>query len=123
MVLGVMLGLRPWSLPTFLAALLAVVCATTMQEVFVSCGARLCFTSFFPAILIASLLGGTPAGIFATVLTIPIAWWAFMPPYFEFNPLTRGDYDNLAMFVLASSLIVAFAGLCREALSLARDRP
>jgi len=41
-----------------------------------------------PAILIASLVGGAPAGIFATLLTIPIVWWAFMPPYFEFSPFT-----------------------------------
>jgi Domain of unknown function (DUF4118) len=82
------LKLRPWSLSTFMAALLAVAFATTMQELFAEFGARICFAGFFPAILIASLLGGAPAGIFATLLTIPIVWWAFMPPYFEFSPFT-----------------------------------
>ncbi len=116
------LRLRPWSISTFLAALLAVAVASTMQEVLVSFGARLCFASFFPAILIAGLLGGAPAGIFAILLTIPIAWWAFMPPYFEFNALRPTDYDALGMFLLASSLIVAFSRLCREALALSRRR-
>jgi K+-sensing histidine kinase KdpD len=91
------LMLRPWSLSTFMAALLAVAFATTMQELFAEFGARLCFSGFLPAILIASLVGGAPAGIFATLLTIPIVWWAFMPPYFEFSPFTPADREALAI--------------------------
>jgi hypothetical protein len=113
--------LRPWSLSTFLAALLALAFATTMQEVFASFGATLYFAGFFPAILIASLIGGAPAGIFATLLTIPIVWWAFMPPYFEFNPLTAADYDSFTTFLLSSSLVVSFSQLCREALAILRQ--
>jgi K+-sensing histidine kinase KdpD len=113
--------LRPWSLSTFLAALLALAFATTMQEVFASFGATLYFAGFFPAILIASLIGGAPAGIFATLLTIPIVWWAFMPPFFEFNPLTAADYDSFTTFLLSSSLVVSFSQLCREALVILRQ--
>jgi K+-sensing histidine kinase KdpD len=112
--------LRPWSLSTFLAALLALAFATTMQEVFASFGATLHFAGFFPAILIASLIGGAPAGIFATLVTIPIVWWAFMPPYFDFNPLTAADYDSFTTFLLSSSLVISFSQLCREALAILR---
>src|SRR5882757_3145132 len=115
---GYILRLRPWSFHTFLAALLAVVFATTMQEVFASFGSTLHFAAFFPAILMASLLGGAPAGIFAALLTIPIVWWAFMPPIFEFNPLTPTDYDRFAIFLLSSSLVICFSQLCREALAI-----
>ena len=117
-----LLRLRPWSISTFLAALLAVALATTMQEILASFGARLCFAGFFPAILVAGLLGGAPAGIFAALVTIPIVWWAFMPPYFEFNPLTPADYDSFATFLLTSSLLIAFSQLYREALTLLRNR-
>jgi K+-sensing histidine kinase KdpD len=117
-----LLRLRPWSISTFIAALLAVALATTMQEILASFGARLCFAGFFPAILVASLLGGAPAGIFAALVTIPIVWWAFMPPYFEFNPLTPADYDSFATFLLTSSLLIAFSQLYREALTLLRNR-
>lgn len=117
-----LLRLRPWSLSTFLAALLAVAFATTMQEVFASFGEPLCFAGFFPAILIAGLIGGTPAGAFAVLVTIPIVWWAFMPPYFEFSPLTLADYHRFALFMLSSSLVVSFAQLCREAMAIVRDR-
>jgi K+-sensing histidine kinase KdpD len=114
------LQLRPWSPSAFLAALLVIAFAAAMQEVFVSFGATLCFAAFVPAILIASLLAGTPAGLFATLLTIPIVWWAFMPPYFEFNPLTTADYDNFSIFVLASLLAIWFSRLCCEAFSFSR---
>ena len=114
-----LLLLRPWSLPAFGAAFIAVVFAATMQEVFTpSFGATLYFLAFVPAILLA----GAPAGTFATLLTIPIVWWAFMPPHFGFNPLTAADYDRFAVFLLVSSLMICFSHLCREALALIRKR-
>ena len=115
-----LLRLRPWSLSAFAAALLAIFVAAAMQEIAVSLGTSLYFAVFIPAILVASLLAGIPAGIFAVVVTIPIVWWAFMPPHFEFNPLTKADYDRLAMFLLWSSLAVYFSHLYREALVLLR---
>jgi H+/Cl- antiporter ClcA len=120
---GYILRLKPWSLHTFVAALVAVVFAATMQEVLASFGATLYFAAFFPAILIASLLGGAPAGIFAALLAIPIVWWAFMPPIFEFNPLTPEDYDSFAIFVLCSSLLICFSHLYREALAIRMKFP
>jgi hypothetical protein len=54
------------------------------------------------------------------LITIPIVWWAFMPPHFEFNPLTAAEYDSFAVFVLVSSLMICFAHLYREALGLIR---
>lgn len=115
---GYILRLKPWSFHTFLAAFLAVVFAATMQEVFASFGTTLQFAAFFPAILIAALLGGAPAGTFAALVTIPIVWWAFMPPIFEFNPLTPEDYDSFALFLLSSSLVICFSQLYREALAI-----
>jgi len=115
-----MFRLRPWSLPAFAAAFAAVLFAATMQEVLASFGTTPYFAAFVPAILVVSLLGGAPAGTFAALLTIPIVWWAFMPPHFEFNPLTAADYDRFAVFVLVSSLVICFAHLFREALGLIR---
>jgi K+-sensing histidine kinase KdpD len=99
---------------------MAVIFAATMQEVFASFGTTFYFVAFVPAILVASLLGGAPAGTFAALITIPIVWWAFMPPHFEFNPLTAADYDRFAVFLLVSSLVICFSNLVREALGLIR---
>ncbi|MGQ0682850.1 DUF4118 domain-containing protein [Bradyrhizobium sp.] len=116
----VILRVRPWSPWAFVAAALVIVLAASVQEVFVVFGTKLYFASFFPAILIASLLAGAPSGIFATLLTIPIVWWAFMPPAFAFEPLSAADYDRVVMFVLGSALMVSFANLYREAILLFR---
>ena len=115
-----LLRLRPWSFSTFFAALLMVALATTLQEVFATFGTKLYFAGFFPAILVAGLLGGAPAGSFAALVTIPIVWWTFMPPYFEFNTLTPQDYDSMTTFLLFSSLMIAFSQLVREGLALLR---
>jgi K+-sensing histidine kinase KdpD len=112
--------LQPWSLSAFAAATAAVVFAATMQEIIASFGTTPYFAGFIPAILVVSLLGGAPAGIFAALLAIPTVWWAFMPPHFEFNPLTAADYDSFATFVLVSSLAICFSHLCREARALMR---
>jgi K+-sensing histidine kinase KdpD len=117
---NVILRVRPWSPSAFVAAVLAIVLAASIQELFAIMGAKLYFASFFPAILVASLLAGAPAGIFATLLTIPIVWWAFMPPYFEFVPPSPEDCHRMVMFVLGSALVVSFANLYREALVLFR---
>ena len=117
-----LLLLRPWSFSAFAAAFIAVVFAATMQEVIASFRVSLYFLAFVPAIMAASLLAGAPAGTFAALLTIPIVWWAFMPPHFEFNPLTAADYDRFAVFLLASSLMICFSHLYREALALIRNR-
>ena len=116
----IILRVRPWSPSAFAAALLVIALAAATQEVLVSFGSTLCFATFFPAILVASLLGGAPAGAFAVALTIPIVWWAFMPPYFEFNPLSADDYDQIVVFLLCSSLLICFSQLYREALVLSR---
>jgi K+-sensing histidine kinase KdpD len=115
-----LLKLRPWSLAAFAAAFIAVMFAATMQEIIASFGTTPYFAGFVPAILVASLLGGAPAGTFAALITIPIVWWAFMPPHFEFNPLSAAEYDSFAVFVLISSLIICFSHLFREALDLTR---
>jgi K+-sensing histidine kinase KdpD len=112
--------LRPWSPATFAAAVAAVVFAATLQEIVASFGITPYFAGFVPAILMVSLLCGAPAGTFAALLAIPTVWWAFMPPYFEFNPLTAEDYDSFATFLLVSALVICFSHLCREARALMR---
>jgi K+-sensing histidine kinase KdpD len=78
-------------------------------------GATVYFATFLPAVLFASLLAGVPAGACAALLAIPIVWWVFMPPMFEFNALTLADYNSFTLFLLGSTLLIWFAQLCREA--------
>lgn len=112
--------LRPWSLHAFLTALMAVAIAAVVQEILAALGTTLQFGTFVPAILVASLLTGVPAAAFAAALSIPIVWWEFLPPRFEFNPLTAADYLTFSHFLLLSSLAIWFSHLYRQGLALVR---
>jgi hypothetical protein len=57
---------EPWSFSAFLIAFLVIICATTIQELMASLGIALHFAIFVPAILIAALVSGFPAGAFST---------------------------------------------------------
>ena len=116
-----LLRIRPLSPSSFAVALFALLLATSMQVLFTSLGTTLYFAPFFPAIFAASLLAGVPAGTFTAGFTVPIVWWAFMPPQFEFNPLTPVDYNSFVLFVLSSSLVIWISHLYREALVILRD--
>jgi K+-sensing histidine kinase KdpD len=38
------------------------------------------FAMFYPAVLLATLVGGLRAGIVATVLSLLVVWYVFLPP-------------------------------------------
>ncbi|HLG81469.1 MAG TPA: DUF4118 domain-containing protein [Bradyrhizobium sp.] len=110
------LKLNPWSPAAFMVALSVLGAAAALRMLLDYLGATFYFATFLPAVLLASLLAGVPAGACAAILAIPIVWWAFIPPVFEFSPLTLADYHSFTLFLLGSTLLIWFAQLCREAL-------
>jgi two-component sensor histidine kinase len=64
------------------------------------------FTTFYPAVLFATLLGGAGVGTFAAVLTGVISWWKFLSPHSAALSLSLAEEINLLTFVFASVLIV-----------------
>jgi len=72
------------------------------------------FTTFYPAVLFAALVGGAGAGVYAAILSGTIAWWAFLPPHFAFFPLTSKDAVGLLIYLFASLLIVWAADHYRQ---------
>lgn len=109
------LKLKPWSPAAFVVVLAVLAAAVALRMLLECLGATVYFATFLPAVLFASLLAGVPAGACAALLAIPIVWWGFMPPMFEFNPLTLADYNSFTLFLLGSTLLIWFAQLCREA--------
>ncbi len=114
------LKLKPWSPTAFIIALCVLAAAIGLRVLFDCFGTTYYFATFLPAVLIASLLAGAPAGGCAAFLSIPIVWWGFLPPVFEFSRLTPADYTNFTMFLLESGLLIWFGQLCREAMMLQR---
>lgn len=107
------LRLNPWSPQALLVALVGVAMAVAIRAVLASFGIELDFAPFVPAILLASLIAGVPAGGFTALSAVAIVWWAYIPPAFEFGPLEASDIDRIQLFLLAVSVLIWFSHLCR----------
>ncbi|WP_426610681.1 DUF4118 domain-containing protein [Bradyrhizobium sp. McL0616] len=109
---------RPWSWQAFLLGFAIVAASAAIQGVCVALGAKLYFAAFIPSIFLVGILAGAPAAVFAVLLVIPLVWWAFMPPFFEFSPLTSAYTDSINLFFLLAVLLIGLADLCRETITL-----
>lgn len=64
------------------------------------------FTTFYPAVLFATYIGGLRVGIFAAILGGLIGWGAFMLPHWDYFYLTRGRELELLTYALACALLI-----------------
>jgi two-component sensor histidine kinase len=100
-------GLRPASPAAFAFALCCVAVATLLRlAIDLVAPDAVPFATFFPAILIATLIAGTAAGLVATVLSALAAWSMFVPPRFSMGHLHTGDIVSLGLFFFAALAII-----------------
>ncbi len=114
--------IRPYSFSALLLAIACLAAATLLRLGFGWLGVSLPFGTFYPAVLIASLLAGAPAGIGVMVGAILVAWWAFIPPYYEFTSLNPTLIANFTLFIFSSGCIVALATFHRDVFQRLRER-
>jgi len=110
-------GLRPRSPAAFGFALVCVGAATLLRLVidFVAPDA-VPFATYFPAILIATLIAGTAAGVLAMALGALVSWYIFVPPRFSMSNLRTEDVVSLLLFFFAALAIVWIADRYRALL-------
>jgi hypothetical protein len=109
---------RPWSARAFALGVVIVLVSAAVQALLVLSGMQLYFATFLPAVFLAALLAGMPAAALVVLVTIPLVWWAFIPPFFEFNPLVAGHVDAITMFLFISLLLIFLADACRQSIVL-----
>ena len=82
------------------------------------------FATFFPAVLIATLLGGLGPGLLATLLSALVSWFFWLQPGAPLASPEAAVPVNLTLFVLASLGLVATAEAARRyhGRSLAAER-
>ncbi len=114
--------IRPYSFAAFVLAIACVSGATLLRVAFGWMGVNLPFATYFPAVLVAALLAGIPAGVGVMIASVLIVRWVFIPPYYQFDTLSRTDLANFLIFIASSGLIVVFAQLYRDALHGLRVR-
>jgi two-component sensor histidine kinase len=64
------------------------------------------FVTFFPAVLLAALVGGIGPGLLAALLGGLIGWWAFLNPSMAFFPLKPGALISVMAYFITSLIIV-----------------
>jgi hypothetical protein len=101
---------RPNSLAGYVVALACIAIATLIRFGFGWLGGEtLPLVSYYPGILLAALVGGTGAGLFAMLLSLAAVWLAFPAPVLSFGPLAREESVSLSLYVFAALLSVWLA--------------
>ncbi|MBK5198236.1 MAG: DUF4118 domain-containing protein [Methyloceanibacter sp.] len=106
------------SLASYAFAVVCVVIATILRfGIGALVGAHLLtpFGTYYPAVLVAALIGGIPSGLLALVLGGIVAWWAFMPVQFSFALAEWSEAVNLGIFCIANVLMICVAEGYRRA--------
>jgi PAS domain S-box-containing protein len=83
------------------------------------------FATFYPAILIATLIGGAAAGLSSWALSSVAVWYCIFPPTFKFTWLEISEATSLGLFGLTSLPVVLVAHRLRRvvaALQQSEDR-
>ena len=109
---------RPLSWQAFLFGCVVVAVSAVFQGVCVALGAKFYFAAFLPGLFVLGLVAGTPAAGFAALFTIPLVWWAFIPPFFEFSALSSANADSINLYCLLAALLIGLADLCRETMRI-----
>jgi two-component sensor histidine kinase len=102
------------------AYLLAIVCVAVASLVRFALGLladdTLPLATYYPAVLVASLLGGASSGTLALILGGIVGWWAFMPPHFTIVAPTLSHVVSLALYVGSAAVIICVAEGYRRAM-------
>lgn len=110
---------RPWRWLITAIVLLAI--SSTLQFVLMKPGAQLYFAMFFPAVFIAGLLAGGLSASLTAVLSVPLVWWIFIPPRFEFGRLSATDSESLKAFLLGGILLVLLSDVVRAIVAFKQE--
>lgn len=113
---------RPWSWQAFLLGFIVVAVSAAIQGACVALGAKLYFAAFLPSLFVLGIVAGAPAALFAALLTIPVVWWAFIPPFFAFTTLSSANADSINLFCLLAVLLIGLADLYRASMTISRSR-
>ncbi len=106
-----LLAIRHRPLLAHVLAIILVLIAVAMREaVAEAVGPQVPFITFYPAIILAALIGGLWPGVVATLLSTLVAWYAFIAPVGSFS-MGRQEALQLALFLFINGINVAISVL------------
>jgi K+-sensing histidine kinase KdpD len=94
----------------YVGAAVCIGLATLIRAGFGKLGGEvLPLVSYYPAILLSALIGGTAAGLLALLLSLCVVWSDFPGPLLSFDQPSREESVSLALYVFVSLLTVWLA--------------
>ena len=111
-------ALRPG---TYLLAFVSVVLATTLRVAVDPFVAGVQFITFYPAVIITTLIGGFGAGLFCVVLSVAAAVFFVLPPRLSVYVEDLSSLLLLLLFVLVTLSNVILITVMRYAIERKRD--
>lgn len=115
-------GLVPGSAAAYLLAVGCVAVATLVRVVLgLIANDIIPLATYYPAVLVASLLGGASSGVLALILGGIVGWWAFMPPHYTIAVPTLSHTISLALYFGSAGVIIFVAEGYRRAMRLVRE--
>jgi PAS domain S-box-containing protein len=103
-------ALRPGTVGAYALAIVSVGVATALRLALDPYVVGVQFITFYPAIVITTLIGGLGAGLLCSVLSTAAADFFVLSPRFSFFPESSADLANLLLFgPLASYLVILIA--------------
>jgi signal transduction histidine kinase len=79
------------------------------------------FLTFFPAVLIAALVGGRGPGALCAALSLAIAWYFFLLPTRSFAIEQPGDWIGIGLYLFVAATIVLLVDAMNEAYRQLRE--
>lgn len=99
---------------SFGLAIACVALASVVRGLLGMFGPLLPLPTFFPAVLVAALIGGQVAGLLTILFSALVAWWAFFEPVHGSGMFSAGMVGDLALFTASGLVIVWLAQLHRR---------
>jgi two-component sensor histidine kinase len=105
-----------------IVALICVSAATALRFLGSWTNSDFLFATYFPAILAAGLLAGTPAAVGVTIVSAFILRLFFVPSYLHSASRSYGEYIDFLMYLISAALTISFAHYCRVVLDRLHKR-
>src|SRR5712672_1826299 len=114
--------LRPGTIGAYLLAFVSVGVATALRLAIDPYIEGVQFITFFPAVMIATLISGLGAGLFSVVLSVAAAVFFLLPPRLSFYVEEPGDVLALLLFIAVTLSNVALITGMRLSVERRRDQ-
>jgi two-component sensor histidine kinase len=111
----------PRSLPAYLFALGAVALATIARMALGWVDVTLPYATYFPMVMLVALVSGPAVALFASLVSVLVVWWAFVPPFYALNAFTGPEAANAALFLASCTFMIWVAQLYRRAVARLRE--